>query len=225
MIDLDIANGEDRPVLEHMLQCSMLAARHRCWVTKYTEFGPAGGNPCVHIVGKDEDLWEFLIDPYTYGVTNVLAETSADDKLPITEKCIVTVSRSAWIYAKDMEEEAKLVFSVRQPAVWDDGRFEVVLGCNVAKKPFVTSIESFPKMVKANLSVVSYANGFSVWHYLSTEDTVANMLADGYFNEAKDMLRAGDMMYLVARYEGTAITKLAYVMVNQPEKLSISLMP
>lgn len=43
------------------------------------------------------------------------------------------------------------------------------------------------------LSVLAYANGFTLWHYATTDGPEA---ADtvGYFNTAADMLRAGDMI-------------------------------
>ena len=44
-----------------------------------------------------------------------------------------------------------------------------------------------------NLSVLAYANGFTLWHYTSTDDgTVVDNT--GYFNAAADMLRVGDMI-------------------------------
>jgi len=43
------------------------------------------------------------------------------------------------------------------------------------------------------LSVLTYANGFTFWHYASP-DTPAAVTASGYFNPACDMLRAGDMI-------------------------------
>ncbi|MBI1243607.1 MAG: hypothetical protein GC202_01250 [Alphaproteobacteria bacterium] len=44
-----------------------------------------------------------------------------------------------------------------------------------------------------NLSVLAYANGFTLWHY-TTPDAAANVDDAGYFNSAADMLRAGDMI-------------------------------
>lgn len=44
-----------------------------------------------------------------------------------------------------------------------------------------------------NLSVLAYANGFTLWHYTTTDaDTVVDNI--GYFNRAADMLRVGDMI-------------------------------
>jgi len=44
-----------------------------------------------------------------------------------------------------------------------------------------------------NLSVLAYANGFTLWHY-TTADAAADVDTQGYFNGAGDMLRAGDML-------------------------------
>lgn len=47
--------------------------------------------------------------------------------------------------------------------------------------------------VQKNLSVLAYANGFTLWHY-ATPDTAATVDTTGYFNAAADMLRPGDMI-------------------------------
>ena len=44
-----------------------------------------------------------------------------------------------------------------------------------------------------NLSVLAYANGFTLWHY-TTIDTAATTDSTGYFNTAADMLRVGDLI-------------------------------
>ena len=46
-----------------------------------------------------------------------------------------------------------------------------------------------------NLSVLAYANGFTLWHY-KTGDERALVERPGYFADAADMLAAGDMMML-----------------------------
>lgn len=45
------------------------------------------------------------------------------------------------------------------------------------------------------LSVLAYANGFTHWHYRSA-DSLAGILARGYFSLAADMLRPGDQITL-----------------------------
>ena len=44
-----------------------------------------------------------------------------------------------------------------------------------------------------NLSVLAYANGFTLWHY-GTTDKAVDVDTTGYFNLAADMLRVGDMI-------------------------------
>ena len=48
-----------------------------------------------------------------------------------------------------------------------------------------------------NLSVLSYANGFTLWHYKAA-DPLHAVEAPGYFGDAGDMLAQGDMMMLSA---------------------------
>lgn len=43
------------------------------------------------------------------------------------------------------------------------------------------------------LSVLGYANGFTLWHY-STPDTAVTVDSAGYFNAAAEMLRSGDFI-------------------------------
>lgn len=44
-----------------------------------------------------------------------------------------------------------------------------------------------------DLSVLAYANGFTLWHYASPDaDTAID--GSGYFNHAADMLRVGDLI-------------------------------
>lgn len=50
-----------------------------------------------------------------------------------------------------------------------------------------------------NLSALAYANGFTHWHYKSTADTLATIMAAGYFSgAAPDMLRVGDTIRIQA---------------------------
>lgn len=44
------------------------------------------------------------------------------------------------------------------------------------------------------LSVLAYANGFTLWHYRDDADTRAAILAAGYFNASAHLLRRGDMV-------------------------------
>ena len=46
-----------------------------------------------------------------------------------------------------------------------------------------------------NLSALTYANGFTLWHY-KTPDILDQVLDAGYFNGAAGMLRPGDFLYV-----------------------------
>lgn len=61
-----------------------------------------------------------------------------------------------------------------------------------------------------NLSVLAYANGFTLWHY-TTADTAATVDTAGYFNSAADMLRAGDMVMANTETGGTAKAGMFHV--------------
>ena len=65
-----------------------------------------------------------------------------------------------------------------------------------------------------DLSVLAYANGFTLWHY-TTSDTAAAVLADGYFAAARDLLRPGDMLLLTADVRNQA--DVLVVCTNEPQ--------
>ena len=45
-----------------------------------------------------------------------------------------------------------------------------------------------------NLSVLAYANGFTLWHYKTRQDTAAAVCSAHYFDDAADMLTTGDVI-------------------------------
>jgi hypothetical protein len=49
-----------------------------------------------------------------------------------------------------------------------------------------------------NLSVLAYANGFTLWHYKAAADEPGAVAAPGFFNDAGDMLTAGDFVMVSA---------------------------
>ncbi|MBM3557229.1 MAG: hypothetical protein FJX47_16945 [Alphaproteobacteria bacterium] len=53
-----------------------------------------------------------------------------------------------------------------------------------------------------NLSVLGYANGFTLWHY-ATADAAAAVDTSGYFNSAANMLRLGDFVLANCGVGGT----------------------
>ena len=60
--------------------------------------------------------------------------------------------------------------------------------------------------ISSKLSVVSYANGFTLWHYVSSKDTFAAINAPGYFQGAEGLLREGDFVMINgADYSGQSV--------------------
>lgn len=57
-----------------------------------------------------------------------------------------------------------------------------------------------------NLSVIAYANGFTLWHY-SAKETLATITANGYFNSVKTLMNVGDIIMINAS-DNTAIKKI-----------------
>ena len=49
-----------------------------------------------------------------------------------------------------------------------------------------------------NLSVLAYANGFTLWHYKAGATPLAAINEPGFFSAAADMMATGDMMMVSA---------------------------
>lgn len=64
-----------------------------------------------------------------------------------------------------------------------------------------------------DLSVLAYANGFTLWHYTSA-DVAAAVDTAGYFNAAADMLRVGDIIVANVGVGGTPGAGLFLVNAN-----------
>lgn len=58
-----------------------------------------------------------------------------------------------------------------------------------------------------NLSVLAYAQGFTLWHYKAPAIALAMLARPGFFDHASDMLAAGDMVMMSASDGG----QLAFV--------------
>ena len=56
-----------------------------------------------------------------------------------------------------------------------------------------------------NLSVLAYANGFTLWHYKTDVDAMDAMGRAGYFDDAVDMLANGDMLLVTAPAGGRVL--------------------
>jgi hypothetical protein len=49
-----------------------------------------------------------------------------------------------------------------------------------------------------NLSVLAYANGFTLWHYKASGEEQTTVAAPSFFRDAGDMLASGDMVMVSA---------------------------
>lgn len=65
----------------------------------------------------------------------------------------------------------------------------------------------------SNLSALTYANGFTLWSYKTPDDS-ANVLEDGYFNDAASMLRTGDFLCINANSGALVESGMAVVTSN-----------
>jgi hypothetical protein len=57
-----------------------------------------------------------------------------------------------------------------------------------------------------NLSVLAYANGFTLWHYKTNADTLPQTNAQGFFADAADLMAPGDMVMLSSPEGGKLAT-------------------
>lgn len=72
-----------------------------------------------------------------------------------------------------------------------------------------------------DLSALAYANGFTLWHYRTT-DGAAEVDNAGYFNGAGRMLRVGDFIMLSAGIEGAASHGVAVVASNSNNNVDVT---
>ncbi len=72
-----------------------------------------------------------------------------------------------------------------------------------------------------DLSVIAYANGFTMWHYSSIDITSAIDNA-GYFNEAASMLRIGDVIFINSDMDNVTATGIATVNQNQNDTVDVA---
>ena len=69
-------------------------------------------------------------------------------------------------------------------------------------------------------SVIAYANGFTLWHYATT-DAAAAVDTAGYFNEAADMLRRGDMILANTDTAGAFVSGILHVSSNDGTNVDV----
>lgn len=73
--------------------------------------------------------------------------------------------------------------------------------------------------IASDLSVLAYANNFTLWHY-TTEDDAVN--GSGYFNKAADMLRKNDLIIANVDTNGSPATKFYIVTANTGTAVTVT---
>lgn len=71
----------------------------------------------------------------------------------------------------------------------------------------------------SDLSVLAYANNFTLWHYTTTD---ANVTDAGYFNKAADMMRVGDIVIANVDTDGTPVNKFYVVTGNTGSAVTVT---
>jgi hypothetical protein len=73
----------------------------------------------------------------------------------------------------------------------------------------------------SNLSALTYANGFTLWHY-KTPDAADAVDNAGYFNEAASMLRVGDFILANADIDATVQSGMFIVASNAGGEVNVT---
>ena len=68
-----------------------------------------------------------------------------------------------------------------------------------------------------NLSVLGYAQGFTLWHYKIIDINISLVIEDNYFIDGANMFSVGDMIMLSGRNEA----KIVFVNYNNDDKISV----
>lgn len=75
--------------------------------------------------------------------------------------------------------------------------------------------------VASDLSVLAYANNFTLWHYTTIDNTVV-ITGAGYFNPAVDRLCVNDLLIINSDTDGTPATKFYIVTGNDYTNIVIT---
>jgi len=73
----------------------------------------------------------------------------------------------------------------------------------------------------SNLSALNYANGFTLWHYRTT-DMAADVDNVGYFNAAAKMLRVGDFILVNSDFGDSPTHGVLVVVANSSGVVDVS---
>ena len=72
-----------------------------------------------------------------------------------------------------------------------------------------------------NLSALTYANGFTLWHYKTT-DLSADVDTTGYFDDAATMLRVGDFIMANTAINATVSSGVFIVRANDAAGVDVA---
>ena len=70
-----------------------------------------------------------------------------------------------------------------------------------------------------DLSVLAYANNFTLWHYTTID---ASVITAGYFDKSADMLRVNDLVIANIDTDGTPATTFYVVTGNDGSSITIA---
>lgn len=70
-----------------------------------------------------------------------------------------------------------------------------------------------------DLSVLAYANNFTLWHFATADNDVT---VGGYFDKASDMLRVNDLIIANVDTDGTPATKFYLVTANDGSSVTVT---
>ncbi|MFP4313329.1 MAG: hypothetical protein ACLFR0_03285 [Alphaproteobacteria bacterium] len=72
----------------------------------------------------------------------------------------------------------------------------------------------------SDLSVLAYANNFTLWHYVTEDDAVTTT---GYFDKAADMLRVNDLIIANVDTDGSTATATVFYVVTANTGSSVTI--
>ena len=71
----------------------------------------------------------------------------------------------------------------------------------------------------SDLSVLAYANNFTLWHFTTID---ASVITANYFDKAADMLRVNDLIIANVDTDGTPSTKFYVVTANNGTTVTVA---
>ncbi len=72
-----------------------------------------------------------------------------------------------------------------------------------------------------DLSVLAYANNFTLWHYTTT-DLETTVREGNYFNKSADLLRVNDLLIVNTDTDGKPETKFLIITGNDNENVTVT---